>query len=137
MYFFYSLLKHKIFCLKNADGEIAGIIEISLQTTDDTLYKCKTYRCSEETIEKLSLKPYITCLAVSKNYRNMGIGMRLLSACEEYARTVLKADSMYIHAYSRHIPALNLYTKYGFKEVSRKNEGGEILFMRKMITSGK
>lgn len=137
MYFFYERMKHKIFCLKNAKGEIAGIIEISLQTTENTLNKCSTYECTEESIQKLSLKPYISSLAVSKKYRNLGIGMRLLAACEEYSLAILKSDCMYLHALRHHKPAYNLYVKNGFKDVSHlMNESGEeIIFMKKCVTS--
>lgn len=55
-------------------------------------------------------------MAVSPSYRGLGIGDRLIEACIDYARKHRK-KTIALDSNTKQIAAINLYRKYGFKEV--------------------
>ena len=55
-------------------------------------------------------------MAVSPSFRGLGIGDSLIEACIEYARKKGK-KSIALDSNTKQIAAINLYRKYGFKEV--------------------
>lgn len=55
-------------------------------------------------------------MAVSPEYRGLGIGDRLIEACIEFAKRKRK-KSITLDSNTKQLAAINLYRKYGFKEV--------------------
>ena len=91
-----SFLKHFVY---EKDGEVVGFYIIS--TIADLVE--------------------IFTIAVDKNYREEGIGSKLLSHLINYAESV-GATEIWLEASTKNIAAVNLYQKYGFKIQSiRKN----------------
>lgn len=55
-------------------------------------------------------------MAVTSKYRGLKIGDKLMSACIEYAKKIGK-KRIFLLSNTKLIPAINLYKKFGFKEV--------------------
>ena len=91
-----SFLKHYVY---EKDGEVVGFYIIS---------------CITDLVE-------IFTIAVDKDYREDGIGSKLLEHVINYAREN-KAGEIWLEASTKNIAAINLYKKYGFKiQSTRKN----------------
>ncbi len=59
----------------------------------------------------------LTKMAVSPEFQGMGIGDRLMEKCLEYA-TEQGVGTMWLESHTKLAPALSLYQKHGFEEVS-------------------
>lgn len=91
-----SFLKHYVY---EKDGEVVGFYIIS---------------CITDLVE-------IFTIAVDKDYREDGIGSKLLEHVINYAREN-KANEIWLEASTKNIAAINLYKKYGFEiQSTRKN----------------
>ena len=66
------------------------------------------------------LKPYLSNLCVSKDYRRAKLGMSLVRCVEDIARTVWKYDKMYLHVDLGNTAALKLYENEGYKDAGRR-----------------
>jgi ribosomal protein S18 acetylase RimI-like enzyme/predicted transcriptional regulator len=58
----------------------------------------------------------LTKMAVSPEYRGLGIGDKLMEACVEYGRKT-GAGSLILESNTKQIAAINLYRKFGFVEI--------------------
>lgn len=91
-----SFLKHFVY---EKGGEVVGFYIIS---------------CIADLVE-------IFTIAVDKDYREDGIGSKLLDHVINYAREN-KASEIWLEASTKNVSAINLYKKYGFKiQTTRKN----------------
>ena len=59
----------------------------------------------------------LTKISVSPEFQGMGIGDRLMEKCIEYA-TEQGVDKMWLESHTKLAPALSLYRKHGFVEVT-------------------
>lgn len=64
-------------------------------------------------------RAHITNIAVHPQYRHKGLGNIILEDIIEYAKAS-NINSITLEVRKSNIPAINLYTKYGFKEVAVK-----------------
>tara|TARA_R110000822_G_scaffold98278_1_gene222413 strand:+ start:308 stop:829 length:522 start_codon:yes stop_codon:yes gene_type:complete len=87
-----------IFFAKYND-EIVGVIALINQTTYFELSK----------------------MAVSPKYQGLKIGLKLMNFCIEFAKNK-KWKSITLYSHRSLVPAINLYTKIGFKEVEVEKE---------------
>ena len=58
----------------------------------------------------------LTKMCVTRNYQGKGISKMLLDACLELAKEK-NWDRLFLYSSTRLIPAIELYRKYGFKEI--------------------
>ena len=59
-------------------------------------------------------------IVVGDGYRNMGIGGYLLKNAMHLAKEKFKIELLHLQVYSEN-PAINFYTRFGFKEFGRQN----------------
>jgi ribosomal protein S18 acetylase RimI-like enzyme len=57
----------------------------------------------------------VELLAVGSQFRNKGIGYKLLSAAQELAQKN-NAQGLELHVFTHNIPAIKLYEKFGFRQ---------------------
>jgi GNAT superfamily N-acetyltransferase len=78
-----------------------------------------------------NLEPYLCNLLITDKYRKLGLGRKLVSACEELAKK-WGHNTINLHVETKSLPALTLYFKCGFEPVNTENG---IVFMRKKISA--
>lgn len=59
-------------------------------------------------------------IVVDKKYRNLKIGSYLMSSLIDLAKNRFKIELMHLQVYENN-PAINFYTRFGFKEFGRQN----------------
>jgi len=93
------------FIAVNEDKKIIGTVELSLKTTYNYLTREKKY-------------PYISNLAVTKNYRRQGVASKLLKECETLAKS-WQFDSLSLHVLAENKTGQTVYLQNGYtvKEV--------------------
>jgi ribosomal protein S18 acetylase RimI-like enzyme len=99
-------------------------------TTDSTTNK------SEEK-QQLCFSPGITNLATSLEYRQQGIGTRLLQFTERFVSFHWKAEQLGLYVEKTNIPAMALYTKLGYQPKVTCDGGdilGDLWYMGKALT---
>ena len=67
-----------------------------------------------------SSEAYLERLVISPEFRRQGMARRLLAATEDFARDAGKR-TVGLHVSGNNLPALRLYGKEGYKEVSRQH----------------
>lgn len=93
-------------------------------------YKCSLTISKEGIpcgIATLYLQPYRKLahqcefgIIVGEKFRNQGIGSYLLSSIMHLAKDKFKIELIHLQVYENN-PAINLYTRFGFKEFGRQN----------------
>ncbi|MBA3721090.1 MAG: GNAT family N-acetyltransferase [Parachlamydiaceae bacterium] len=93
-------------------------------------YKCSLTILKDKIpcgIATLYLQPYRKLahqcefgIIVGKGFRNLGIGSYLMSAIMHLARENFKIELLHLQVYAEN-PAINLYTRFGFKEFGRQD----------------
>lgn len=152
--FLYSLAKlsvpklwgHAIYGLRMInEKKLIGMVDLSAQVTSGSLSALKLTTLSSRLVQiefskryrhlqKLnqqipsSLQPYICNLLVEKGSRRKGYAKMLLDHCATVAESQ-GFSSLHLHVQSTDIPALALYTKFGFNVVGRI--GHDVLYLRK------
>ena len=93
--------RKEIFLVAEIDNKIVGLI-------DGYIIESICYK------EKVA---YLDHLCVDEKYRNNDIGSKLI---DEFSKKVEKKGAKYIklNAFEENIPAVSLYTKYGFEKYS-------------------
>ena len=81
-----------------------------------------------------SSEAYVERLVVSPAFRRQGMARRLLSAAEDLARDSGK-ETIGLHVSANNLPALRLYEKEGYEEVSRQRSylTGHFLSIREWL----
>lgn len=59
-------------------------------------------------------------IIIGPGYRNSGIGSHLMSSLLHLAKTKFKIELIHLQVYDKN-PAMNFYTRFGFKEFGRQN----------------
>jgi ribosomal-protein-alanine N-acetyltransferase len=111
-------------CLKAFDGQFR---EIWIIEADDNIAGFVILQMGG------TFKGYIQTICIDKNYRNVGLGKKLLQFCEDRILTV--SPNLFICVSSFNQSAIRLYEKFGFKLVGRLEnfvkEGFTELLLRK------
>ena len=80
----------------------------------------------------------ISNIVVRKNFRNLGIGQKLLDQVFSYAIEI-KKDLITLEVNEHNVNAIHLYEKNGFKEIHRRkayyNNIDDAIFMQKEISA--
>ncbi|PVU98654.1 hypothetical protein BB559_001383 [Furculomyces boomerangus] len=118
----------ELFFLAQVNGECAGVI---ISRLEEHGWGMETYFGSEK--NKLN-RGYIAMLAVSKKFRNYGIGKKLVQLTIEVMR-LLNADEVVLETEVSNQVACNLYQSLGFvrdKSLSRYYLGGSEAYRLKL-----
>jgi RimJ/RimL family protein N-acetyltransferase len=93
-------------------------------------YKCSLTILKDEIpcgLATLYLQPYLKLahqcefgIIIGKKYRNEGIGSCLMGCIMHLAKEKFKIELLHLQVYAEN-PAINLYTRFGFKEFGRQN----------------
>ena len=71
----------------------------------------------QESRKVRDLRPYLSNLGVSEEYRGRRIGKALVRCVENIAKTAWGYDTIYLHVDLDNMPALNLYRNEGYRDV--------------------
>ena len=107
-----KLGKHNINSNSNYNDRIAGMVEICLEKSDQTLTAPFRFPWSQKSAD---LDPYLCNLSVSNPYRRQGLSTILCQICEEIVLKKWNKDVMYLHVETRNIPAQKLYVRLGYQ----------------------
>jgi GNAT superfamily N-acetyltransferase len=112
-------------------NKLIGFVDLSLQPNTGTLDALKPRPLHER--QKIygdkNLAPYLCNLLVSPDYRKKGLGLKLISACEDLAKS-WGHSAINLHVETKSTPALSLYIKSNFMPVKSIQPLNGVLFMR-------
>jgi ribosomal protein S18 acetylase RimI-like enzyme len=91
-----------------------GIVEVCLDEISGHLFS--PVRNLFQSNKAINKEPYLCNLAISKDYRRLGLGRFLCEACENIAVTVWAKENMYLHVERSNQPAVRLYENMGYQE---------------------
>lgn len=108
-YFFVEHLKEygAAFYVAEINGEVVGYIMPRIEWGFSNLKQ----------LPSLVKKGHVVSIAVLEPYRHKGIGTALLSASLKAMKEIYGAEEVYLEVRVSNNPAINLYKKFGFKEV--------------------
>jgi ribosomal protein S18 acetylase RimI-like enzyme len=96
----------RIFVADDEEGRFAGLIWVGIQKRGEV-----------ESVEKDEKYAWIFDIEVDPESRGRGLGSKLLSHAEGWARDQ-GAGAIELHVFANNSVALNLYRKYGYEEKS-------------------
>ena len=112
-------MQRSVYDACDAKGYEEGYLDKFFSGREDRIYAAE---CENEVIAYLSVEVYreegyiyLDDLSVGKNFRNRGIGTRLMRLAEEYAKS-LRIPAIVLHVESSNENAHRLYKRLGFSD---------------------
>ena len=124
---FHPLMGHKIIGLKKpGSNELAGFVDLSLQTQSLDALKPLPYLLRVGKYGKNGLRPYLCNLLVAPEYRRSGLGMKLVNECIEVSKR-WGHNELFLHVQESTPAPLNLYLKLGFVRTTPQEQYASLL----------
>lgn len=118
---------HKIIGLKKpGSDELAGFVDLSLQTQSLDALKPLPYLLRVGKYGTNGLRPYLCNLLVAPEYRRRGLGKMLVNECVQVSKKWGHSE-LFLHVQETTPAPLNLYLKLGFVRTTPREQYASLL----------